>query len=130
MEPLSPRFVETSEHVPTAFSQPTTDKSNINEDNQKLNFFIGFDRLTLLPGHPVTGVIYISAKEKVIIKKIGINWFGLESVSWFQGYLQDENYKNTRWWVKDRTILFPEATESNLAKGCLLLTSHLFIVSH
>jgi hypothetical protein len=50
---------------PDAFSQPTTDQSNSNENKQKLNFFIGFDRLSLLPGHPVTGVIYLSVKEKV-----------------------------------------------------------------
>lgn len=105
---------------PDAFSQPTTDKSNSNENKQKLNFFIGFDRLALLPGHPVTGVIYLSVKEKVIIKRLGINWFGLESVSWFQGYLQDEHCKNTRWWLKHRQYLFPEeGAEDQKAKEFL-----------
>jgi hypothetical protein len=81
------------------------------------HLFFGLNQPCYYPGKSIDGVIILHIQTPIKIKKIGVDWEGVEFVSWFQGVSQSEHITNNRNIFKDTSIVEENVDPVELQKG-------------
>jgi hypothetical protein len=81
------------------------------------HLFFGLNQPSYYPGKNIDGVIVLHIQTPVKIVKIGVDWEGVEFVSWYQGVSQSENVQDKRTIFKDCSVIEENVDPVELQKG-------------
>jgi hypothetical protein len=81
------------------------------------HLFFGFNQPSYCPGRNIDGVIVLHLQSPLKIKKIGVDWEGIEFVSWWQGVSQSENVNSKRTILKESLVIEEHEEPVELQKG-------------
>jgi len=69
------------------------------------HLFFGLNQPSYYPGKPIDGVIIMHVQTPVKVKRIGVEWEGVEFVSWWQGVSHNDNCTATKSLFKELSIV-------------------------
>jgi hypothetical protein len=91
-------------------------------DQEEVSLDVALHSPPFIPGQSIAGEVSIRNRIPIEVSKIGLNWYGLCSISfrfvliarlcdedvvWYQGLFQNERVAGKKIWLDERQLIFP-----------------------